>query len=197
MNSVAERWNRMMLEDVRTLLAASELPRFMWPMAMEYTIFIRNRLPYCSLPDGKLPTEMAQPSIDIVVQYKQFLPFRGRVWYHQYNIPRGQKLQDQVFKVRIVSYTGTYRIYRVADKQGNIIVVKNPVPRIPSPAPSPSMTISVSVQTESSTAAGPSNQPIVTSLSSEFSQSPARSASPPPLVATCISIFSPILMSEI
>ena len=29
MNLVAERWNRMMLENIRTLLAACELPRFL------------------------------------------------------------------------------------------------------------------------------------------------------------------------
>ena len=65
-NLVAKRWNQMMLENVCTLLAASELPRFLWPLAMEYTIFIRNRLLHRSLPDGKSPIEITQPSINII-----------------------------------------------------------------------------------------------------------------------------------
>ena len=100
--------------------------------------------------------QIAQPSIDIIVQRKQFLPFGARVYCHQYNISRGQKLQDRAFEARIVSYTGIYGIYKVADRKGNIIAAKNPVPRVPTP--SPFITISASVQTEPSVS--PSTPPV-------------------------------------
>ncbi|KAF8626074.1 hypothetical protein AX17_006627, partial [Amanita inopinata Kibby_2008] len=55
-NGVAERTHGMVLNGVRTLFAASGLPRFLWGEALQYIVYIHNRTPWHAL-NGKTPYE--------------------------------------------------------------------------------------------------------------------------------------------
>ena len=44
-NGVAERRNRTILDDVRTLLADSNLPLSLWGIAAKHAVYVRNRIP--------------------------------------------------------------------------------------------------------------------------------------------------------
>ena len=54
-NGNAERYNRTILDKVRAVLLDSGLERCFWNFAVEYCVFVRNRLP-CQ-PHGQTPFE--------------------------------------------------------------------------------------------------------------------------------------------
>ena len=47
-NGKAERWNRTLVDGIRTVLIDSELPLSFWEDAMEYVVFTRNHSPTAS-----------------------------------------------------------------------------------------------------------------------------------------------------
>ena len=55
-NGVAERFNRTLVEMVRSMLADSELPKTFWPEALTTAIYLRNRSPTKPV-EGKTPYE--------------------------------------------------------------------------------------------------------------------------------------------
>jgi len=52
-NRVAECLNRTILEIMRTMMYESDLPRNLWPFAVQYTQEIVNRLPTRALSESK------------------------------------------------------------------------------------------------------------------------------------------------
>jgi len=56
-NRVAERLNRTILEMMRTMMYESDLPRNLWPFAVQYTQEIMNRLPTQALSENETPYE--------------------------------------------------------------------------------------------------------------------------------------------
>jgi hypothetical protein len=57
-NGVSERLNRTLLERTRALLHSSKLPKNLWGEAINHAVWLKNRTPTRSLPDGKTPYEM-------------------------------------------------------------------------------------------------------------------------------------------
>ncbi|CAG8658362.1 15291_t:CDS:1, partial [Acaulospora colombiana] len=55
-NGVAERFNRTILEAVRAMLVARNLPHHLWAEAASYAVYLRNRAPSAALA-GKTPEE--------------------------------------------------------------------------------------------------------------------------------------------
>jgi transposase InsO family protein len=55
-NGVSERVNRTLIEMVRAVLIASGLPTYLWGEALQFAVYIRNRVPTPAL-DGKTPYE--------------------------------------------------------------------------------------------------------------------------------------------
>jgi hypothetical protein len=56
-NGVAERLNRTLIEHARAMLAEHNLPLFLWPEAVAYTTFLKNRSPTRALTDPITPDE--------------------------------------------------------------------------------------------------------------------------------------------
>jgi len=56
-NGVAERLNRTLIEHARAMLAAHNLPLFLWPEAVAYATFLKNRSPTRALVDPITPDE--------------------------------------------------------------------------------------------------------------------------------------------
>jgi len=57
-NGVAERANRTIKDMARTMLIAAKLPAALWSYAMEYAVYLSNRLPSKSLPDKMSPYQI-------------------------------------------------------------------------------------------------------------------------------------------
>lgn len=55
-NGIAERFNRTILELVRAMLIARDLPQFLWAEAAAHAVYLRNRAPSKAL-DGMTPEE--------------------------------------------------------------------------------------------------------------------------------------------
>ena len=55
-NGVAERFNRTLMEMVRSMLADSELPKTFWAEALATAIYLQNRSPTKPV-EGKIPYE--------------------------------------------------------------------------------------------------------------------------------------------
>jgi transposase InsO family protein len=56
-NSVAERLNRTLIEHARPMLAAHDVPHFLWPEAVAYAAYLKNRSPTRALGTTITPDE--------------------------------------------------------------------------------------------------------------------------------------------
>jgi hypothetical protein len=56
-NGVAERLNRTLIEHARAMLAARNIPLFLWPEAVAYATYLKNRSPTRALSDKMTPDE--------------------------------------------------------------------------------------------------------------------------------------------
>ena len=54
-NGIAERLNRTLVERTRAILHASGLPKNLWGEAIRHVVWLKNRTPTRSLPEGKNP----------------------------------------------------------------------------------------------------------------------------------------------
>ena len=68
-NGIAERGNRTLFEMIRCTLAYSGLSTHFWPYAAHYAIYIRNRTPTKSLPDGVTPEAKWSPEKHITTDH--------------------------------------------------------------------------------------------------------------------------------
>jgi len=59
-----------------------KLPKAMWELALEYSTFIKNRIPHSAIQAA--PIERAIPSINVTEQRKLFRPFGEQVYIHTY-----------------------------------------------------------------------------------------------------------------
>ena len=56
-NGVAERFNRTVVEKVRSMLVESSIPKMMWPEAVLTAVYLINRRPTAALPKTVTPAE--------------------------------------------------------------------------------------------------------------------------------------------
>jgi hypothetical protein len=63
-NGVVERFNQTIIELVRSMLIAKNLPAFLWESAIKYAAYIRNRSPTRAL---QAPTLVMSPDADMPV----------------------------------------------------------------------------------------------------------------------------------
>lgn len=54
-NGIAERLNRTLLEHARAMLFAKNLPKILWPEAVSYACYIKNRSPTRALGSNTTP----------------------------------------------------------------------------------------------------------------------------------------------
>ena len=80
-NAVAELANRTIMTMIRANL--SGLPKNLWSYAMDYSAFVKNRLPL-SVLQGKALVEIAIPGSNIRNQRARFRPFGQAVFVHTY-----------------------------------------------------------------------------------------------------------------
>jgi transposase InsO family protein len=69
-NGIAERLNRTLLEKVRAILHASQLPKFLWGEAVKHAVYLKNRTSTKAL-DGKTPYEAPENPTCLVILDRQ------------------------------------------------------------------------------------------------------------------------------
>jgi len=110
MNGVAERMNRTLLEMVRPMLAAHNIPFCFWGEAISTAMHIKNRTPNASI-GFKTPYELwygRKPSLD------HLRVFGCTAWVHVPKESGRQKLDDKSKEMCFVGYIsdkGNYKVY--------------------------------------------------------------------------------------
>src|SRR5438045_2332499 len=111
MNGVAERMNRTLLEMVRPMLAAHDIPFCFWGEAISTAMHIKNRIPSASI-GNRTPYELwygRKPSLD------HLRIFGCTAWVHVPKDSGRQKLDDKSKRMCFVGYISDKGIYKVYD----------------------------------------------------------------------------------
>ena len=69
-NGIAERFNRTIIEALRTTLVTSRMARSYWGEFVRSIVFVRNHLPHTSLPDSMSPIEAAFGTVPDVSRFR-------------------------------------------------------------------------------------------------------------------------------
>jgi hypothetical protein len=119
-NGVAERDNRTTVEAVRTALHAKQIPLHLWPAAVNYTIYTKNRI----LRDGfkSTPYEFwygKKPNV------KHLRAFGTRAFVHVPDSDR-RKLDPKAVEGLFVGYSETVKAYLVyVAKDRKVITIRD------------------------------------------------------------------------
>ena len=148
-NGKAERWNRTLIDGIRTVLIDSSLPLSFWEDAMNYIVFTRNRSPTAS--KKKVPFHLFYKRKPNVRYLRRF----GIKAYAHIGKSHKQKLDPLNTPVIILGYQDGVKGYRVLDlKTGRVtqtdqvVFIENDrvsltdVNEIPAPSGSPIVIIS-------------------------------------------------------
>ena len=83
-NARAERYNLTIAEMVRTFLISSGLPKHLWPFAVLYAVYIKNRLPHSGI-GGAIPHELFyEKEVEYESIHTRTFAFeRRQVWFEE------------------------------------------------------------------------------------------------------------------
>ena len=121
-NGIAERFNRSIMELVRAMLIAKNLPSFLWDEAASHAVYLRNRAPTRAL-DGMTPHEAwtgEKPDV------RHFHEFGCDVWILDESTDRS-KLGPRSSKMVFVGYAEGSKAIRYWDKATRKIKVSRNV----------------------------------------------------------------------
>ena len=111
-NGVAERFNRTLVEMVRSVLADSELPKSFWAEALATAVYLRNRCPTKSV-EGKTPYEEIYGEKPKVGHLRVF----GCATYALIPKDECQKLDAKARKCIFLGYSNNSKGYQLGVKQ--------------------------------------------------------------------------------
>lgn len=106
-NGIAERVNRTIVENARAMLIGQKVPWFLWPEAMAYATYIKNRSPTRALGD-KTPDEVfwgKKPNVSHLQE------FGSRIWVLRQD-GQGHKLQEKSRRFLFTGFSEDSRAYR-------------------------------------------------------------------------------------
>ena len=107
-NGAAERANRTHLDGARAMLDGSNLPDNLWAEAVNYHVWIRNRVPTRALDDLKTPFEKAtgnKPNLSTVH------PWGCKVWVKRLDVGKLEPRAEECRFVGIDNESKGYRVY--------------------------------------------------------------------------------------
>ena len=139
-NGKAERYNRTITENVRTILADTKLPRFLWAELVATVVYLRNRSPSTTTPDST-PYEYFYGRRPNVSHLREI----GCRVFAYVNKKHRDKLGARAIECRLVGYAEIFgqKGYRIWDVKGKRMLSSTSVrfddisTTSPSPAPSP------------------------------------------------------------
>jgi len=110
LNGRAERRNRTHIEGTRTMLKGSELGKDLWGEALLTHVYIRNRCPSSTLPDGSTPYEKVFGHAPDIGHLRVF----GSKCYIKIPDETRSKLDDKARECRLIGFESN-SIYIVVD----------------------------------------------------------------------------------
>lgn len=119
---MAERKNRLIEEDIRTILLNQDLPKFFWGEATMTIVYVQNRIPHKSL-DNTTPEEVFTGKKLSVDHLRTF----GSPAYIHVLKDKRKKLDLTSIKGIFVGYSLSSKAYRIYIKEGRQIEVSRDV----------------------------------------------------------------------
>ena len=107
-NGAAERANRTHLDGARAMMEEAKLPRTLWAEAINYHVWIRNRVPTRAIRDSKTPYEIAtgnKPDLSNVH------PWGCKVWVKRLDVGKLEPRAEECRFVGVDAESKGYRIY--------------------------------------------------------------------------------------
>ena len=106
-NGVAERLNRTLVEHARAMILGRNMPMFLWPEAVNYATWLKNRLPSRAIP-GETPYSLVHKTKPNLSRAREF---GGKLYVHS---TAGGKLEaraEEAVFVGIDEESKGYRVY--------------------------------------------------------------------------------------
>ena len=129
-NGIAERLNRTILDHSRAMLFDSELPKSLWPYAVSYSIFLKNRSPTRALVNRTPYEAFFNKKPDVATIH----PFGCDVWVLDQSGTKG-KLDPKSNKYKFIGITEETRAFWYYKSNGEIAKSRNTI--FPSYHPTP------------------------------------------------------------
>jgi hypothetical protein len=121
-NSRVERMHLTLLNDVRSMLADSDLPLTMWVDALQHAVYTRNRIPNKT---GLSPLELFQPNSGKRVDYNHMRAFGSHCFYR---VTEAQsKLLPRARAGRIIGYGNHTTAYTILDSDARRVFASRDV----------------------------------------------------------------------
>lgn len=119
-NGVSERMNRTLMEKVRSIMHAANIPQKLWGEAMYTSMFLTNRSPTSALEHSKTPYEMWYGSKPDISRLKVY----GCVSYCHVNKVHRRKLDAKTQIMAMIGYgTNGYRLWN--DENNKIVTSRD------------------------------------------------------------------------
>ena len=107
-NGVVERANRTHLDGARAMMETAKLPKNLWAEAINYHVWIRNRVPTRAISEPKTPLEIAigmKPDLSMV------RPWGCTIWVKRLDVGKLKPRAEECRFVGIDSESKGYRVY--------------------------------------------------------------------------------------
>lgn len=122
-NGLAERFNRTLMDLVRSMLHHKKLPKSFWAEALNVAVYVRNRVTCKALPSDVTPLEMwsgYEPDLS------NLRVFGSRCWYKVVD-HKLKKLEQRAVEAIFIGYTSGSNGYKLWDAQKKKVVVSRDV----------------------------------------------------------------------
>lgn len=106
-NRVAERLNHTLVEHARAMLLVKDLPKYLWAEAVNYTTWLKNRLPSRSTP-GTTPFKLVRGAKPNLTKAQEF---GSRLYVHLMEARKLKARAEQALFVSIDTESKAYRVY--------------------------------------------------------------------------------------
>ncbi|GAU51028.1 hypothetical protein TSUD_291040 [Trifolium subterraneum] len=121
-NGIAERKNRTIMDMVKSMLAAKDIPKEFWPEAVNWAIYVLNRSPTAAIPD-KTPEEAWSSSKPTVKHFKVF----GCIAHTYVPDAHRKKLDDKSIKCIFLGVSEESKAYRLYHPPTKRIIISRDV----------------------------------------------------------------------
>jgi transposase InsO family protein len=119
-NGVAERLNRTLVEHIRSMLIAADLPKFLWGECLQHATYLKNRTPTRALK-GKTPYELVH---DKKPNLKNLAEWGGTVYV---KVIEGGKLSPRAKEGRWVGFGSNEESHRIYWEERRTVTVERNV----------------------------------------------------------------------
>ena len=130
-NGTAERLSRTLIEKVRAMMLASQLPRGLWGEALMHAVWLKNRTWTRALPSGITPYELVMGTTPVL---RDIPEWGATIWVHDRSLG---KLGVRANEGRWIGYdlnSDGHRVYwkerRTVTVERNVVFSKTELPRV-------------------------------------------------------------------